>query len=116
MSPPWWDLLSSLCYLRLNYAHFNRARHPTWCEGDPLLASNINDLISMTQLLRKDALGQHPEVIAGLQQAFPNPENAPNKKFTASGRLALRYLFRPCIAMSIAATQQVDALTALLSS
>ena len=74
MSRPWWDLLNSLCYLRLNYAHFNRARHPTWCEGDPLLASNIDDLISMTQLLRKDALGQHPEVIAGLQQAFPKPD------------------------------------------
>ena len=73
MSRPWWDLLNSLGYLRLNHAHFNRTRYPTWCEVDPLMAANLGDLISLTQLLGKDSLGQRPEVLTALKQSFEAP-------------------------------------------
>ena len=44
ISKPWFQLLNSLGYLRINYKFFNRKEIPSWCESDPLLAENLDDL------------------------------------------------------------------------
>lgn len=50
MGIKWWNLLSSVCFIRHNLRHFAAAGQlPTWAESDFLLAARVDALASLTR-------------------------------------------------------------------
>ena len=66
MSLRWFNILSSLCFLRYNYMLYNKMSLPTWCDKDNVLAQRLETVIMLTQAIQ-DA---DDEAIAHLQPIF----------------------------------------------
>ena len=47
MSLAWFQLLSNLAYLRVNYNHYNGASLPPWCKHDAVLKQSLDGLLSL---------------------------------------------------------------------
>ena len=71
---PWWNLLSDLGFLRLNYRHFNRDDLLAFARGDALLAERIDSLV----LLARAPQNQVPGFLAaGAEFFYLRPPPAP---------------------------------------
>ena len=51
MALPWFRLLSSLAFLRVNYRHFNGTFLPPWAQGDALPAERLDEMTSLITMM-----------------------------------------------------------------
>jgi hypothetical protein len=55
ISEEWFQFMSSLLFLRVNYNHFHSKALPSWTDNDPLLAQRLDSMIAVAEALATDA-------------------------------------------------------------
>ena len=56
MTPEYFNIMSSLLFMRFNLTHFKKGRLPPWLEGDSLMATKLDTILSMV----RSASGANP--------------------------------------------------------
>ncbi|CAJ1434066.1 unnamed protein product [Effrenium voratum] len=73
MSLAWFQLLSNLAYLRVNYNHYNGASLPPWCKHDAVLKQSLDGLLSLALSFSQDD-ERLPQILEDLSSPFRTTE------------------------------------------
>ena len=73
-------VLSSICFLRFQWCHFNKPWSPTWTRGDVLLHQQSDEMIGMLEAVLEHGGTRIEQELAEAHRAAAPPMPPPRKK------------------------------------
>ena len=91
VAEPTFRLLSSMCFLRFNWCHFNKPWGPTWTRGDVLLQQQSDEMIGMLEAVLEHGGTRIEQELAEAHRAAAPPMPPPRKNAGSPAVQPLRF-------------------------